>query len=188
MKDDVAKLQGDVLKLQSDNAALRQQVAEMQTALDQFKAEQTAARQKLIDNVAAMIAAANGSTKTTQGKKKKAAVAPDPDRSVSIQETSSTAPGAPGLAPPPDPASGRDISAAENSGAGDENLSPPAKPQKGYYHIVASGETLTLICNAYRDKGVKVTVSEIRRANGLTEESTLKTGQKLFIPKPESDL
>jgi LysM repeat protein len=31
---------------------------------------------------------------------------------------------------------------------------------------------------------VNVTVAQVRRANGLTAKSTLKTGQKLFIPKP----
>ena len=41
-----------------------------------------------------------------------------------------------------------------------------------------------MICTAYRENGVNVTVSEIRKANGLTEKSVLKVGQKLFIPKP----
>ena len=41
-----------------------------------------------------------------------------------------------------------------------------------------------MICEAYRDHGVNVTVSEVRKANGLAPKSTLKTGQKLFIPKP----
>ena len=41
-----------------------------------------------------------------------------------------------------------------------------------------------MICEAYRENGVNVTVSEIRKANGLTADSVLKAGQKLFIPKP----
>ncbi len=69
------------------------------------------------------------------------------------------------LAPPPDPA-------------------PAPKPQKGYYHVVENGETLTMICAAYRDQGVKVSIAQVRKANGLTEKSVLKAGQKLFIPKP----
>jgi LysM repeat protein len=56
--------------------------------------------------------------------------------------------------------------------------------QKGYYHVVASGETLTLISAAYRQNGVNVTVAEIQKANGLTDKSVLRIGQKLFIPKP----
>ncbi len=35
-----------------------------------------------------------------------------------------------------------------------------------------------------RNNGVNVTVAQIRKANGLTEKSILKPGQKLFIPKP----
>ena len=71
-----------------------------------------------------------------------------------------------------------------SAGTDSDNHAAPVKTQKGYYHIVASGETLTLICEAYRENGVKVTVAEIRKANGLTEKSALKAGQKLFIPKP----
>jgi LysM repeat protein len=41
-----------------------------------------------------------------------------------------------------------------------------------------------MICSAYRQNGVKVTLAQIRKANGLTEESVLQVGQKLFIPKP----
>jgi LysM repeat protein len=60
----------------------------------------------------------------------------------------------------------------------------PSHPRKGYYHVVAPHETLSLICEAYRDHGVNVTVAEIRHANGLSSKSSLKVGQKLFIPKP----
>jgi LysM repeat protein len=49
---------------------------------------------------------------------------------------------------------------------------------------VEDGQTLSMICAAYRAEGVPVTVSEVRKANGLTEKSVLKPGQKLFIPKP----
>jgi LysM repeat protein len=149
MKTDVASLQAGVTKLQNDNAALRREVADLQAALDQFKAEQIKARQTLIDNVTGMIAA---------GKKKKETM----ETPAKTPDATSTATN---LAPPPDSA-------------------PPSKPEKGYYHVVADGETLTMICAAYRDHGVKVTVSEIRKANGLTEKSVLKTGRKLFIPKP----
>ncbi len=55
MKTDVATLQATVTKLQTDNAALRQQLTDMQAAFDQYKADQVKARQTLIDNVADMI-------------------------------------------------------------------------------------------------------------------------------------
>jgi LysM domain len=177
MKTDVATLQATVTKLQSDNAALHQQVSDLQTALDAFKAEQIKARQTLIDNVAGMIAAEKDAAASKTKKKK------DPTDSGATTETSSpvktpeTSTAASNLAPPPDTSQ----PAPTPSPAPTE---PAPKPQKGYYHIVASGETLTLICEAYRENGVNVTVSAIRKANGLTPDSTLKPGQKLFIPKP----
>jgi LysM repeat protein len=180
MKTDVASLQAEVTKLQSDNAALKQQLADMQSALDQFKADQLKARQALIDNVAGMIAAEKESGATKPAKKKKDATASETTSQTPIATEISSGPATPSsLNPPPD-------SGSISPGAGGTGDAPPApvKPQKGYYHVVASGETLTMICAAYRENGVNVTVSQIRKANGLTENSALKTGQKLFIPKP----
>jgi LysM repeat protein len=51
-------------------------------------------------------------------------------------------------------------------------------------YVVKSHETLSLIVDAYRDQGIKVTVAQVRKANGLTSKSVLHVGQKLFIPKP----
>jgi len=187
MKTDVAKLQGDVTKLQSDNAALRQQLADLQGALDQFKAEQIKARQALIDNVAGMIAAGKAPGTAKPVKKKKEAPPSEATTETSVQaKTPDATPNTPGLNPPPDTSSTppRTSATGDSAAATVDDTSAPVKPQKGYYHVVASGETLTLICAAYREKGVNVTVSEIRKANGLTEKSLLKVGQKLFIPKP----
>jgi regulator of replication initiation timing len=181
MKTDVAKLQGDVIQLQSDNTALRRQLADLQAALDQFKADQIKARQTLIDNVAAMIVAGKGSGATKPGKKKKEATGSETEAATETSveaKTLDTQAAATSLAPPPDA-----VSASTGASATD-NAPAPVKPPKGYYHIVASGETLTLICAAYRENGVNVTMSQIRKANGLTETSVLKAGQKLFIPKP----
>jgi len=178
MKSDVAKLQGDVTKLQSDNAALRQQLADLQTALDQFKAEQIKTRQTLIDNVAGMIAASKGSGTAKTVKKKKEVPDSETNTDASVPAKTSDTQAAASLAPPPDADSVSPTTLATDSTA------PPVKPQKGYYHVVAFGETLTLICAAYKENGVNVTVSQIRKANGLTEKSVLKAGQKLFIPKP----
>ena len=178
MKADVATLQATVTQLQSDNAALKQQLADMQAAFDQYKVEQIKARQTLIDNVAGMIAAGKASAKPV--KKKKEAPDSETTTETSIQaKTPDAQETATSLAPPPDPAS-----TSPGSDATADTTAAPVKPQKGYYHIVAGGETLTMIRDAYRANGVNVTVSEIRKANGLTEMSVLKTGQKLFIPKP----
>ena len=170
LKTQVTQLQSDVSKLETENATLKQQLADMQTAFDQYKAEQTNARQALIDKVAAMLAEKAGSTKTR--KKDEASVISSAPVEKTHTETT-----APGLAPPPDPGS-------STSSAGTDETAPAPKPQKGYYHVVEKGETLKMICTAYRDDGVNVTIAEIRKANGLTEKSILKPGQKLFIPKP----
>jgi len=175
MKTDVAKLQADVTQLQSDNAALKQQLADLQAALAKSEADRIKDRQILIDNVADMIAAGKGTSKKKKDTPDAESPAPVVNPSPSI---------APGLTPPPDSPPAHTSTPSANADSAPDSTPPPPKPQKGYYHIVADGETLTLICEAYRDNGVKVTVSEIRKANGLTEKSVLKPGQKIFIPKP----
>ena len=173
MKADMARLQGDVTRLQADNAALKQQVTDLQTALDESKAAYDKKLKVLVDNVAGMIASGKSSSeaKPAAPKKKK-----DPAPS---DATSS-------LTPPPDPSSAKPATSANSgdNGAPATGDSAPVKSQKGYYHIVASGETITLICNAYRQNGVNVTVPQIQKANDLTDKSVLKVGQKIFIPKP----
>jgi LysM repeat protein len=60
---------------------------------------------------------------------------------------------------------------------------PPSSREKGYYHTVEAGQTLSAIAAAYREKGVKVTIEDIRKANSLGPNGVIKPGQKLFIPK-----
>jgi len=68
---------------------------------------------------------------------------------------------------------------ADNFGAGG------AAPEKGFEHTVASGDTLSTIVQAYKKKGIKVTVDQILKVNpGLVPEK-MKVGQKIFIPAPE---
>ena len=89
--------------------------------------------------------------------------------------------------PPADP--GSDVTEvhhhkASADGTADSEPAPTPKARRGYYHVVESGETLTMICAAYRADGIKVSLSEVRKANGLSSKSSLKVGQKIFIPKP----
>ena len=49
----------------------------------------------------------------------------------------------------------------------------------GYEHVVKEGDTLSAIATAY-----KVKTSAIVEANKLQSPDTLRTGQKLFIPRP----
>jgi LysM repeat protein len=171
VKTDVASLQKTVTQLQSDNAALKQQLADLQAAFDQYKADQVKARQAMIDNVADMLAKGGG--KSTKKKSADAETTPAaPIKSTEVH--ADLQPTAPGLTPPPDAASSADTTPAP----------PPAPKPKGYHYTVTGGETVAMIAEAYRDKGVKVTASQIRKANGLTPDSVLKPGQKLFIPKP----
>jgi LysM repeat protein len=57
-----------------------------------------------------------------------------------------------------------------------------AAKEEGFEHIVEPGQSLWAIAKAYQDAGVKVSVDDIRRANNL-KDNTLRSGQKLFIPK-----
>ncbi len=62
---------------------------------------------------------------------------------------------------------------------------PPASggaTEGGYEHVIAAGDTLSTIAQAYREKGVKVTVDQILKANPGLKEKSLKVGQKIRIP------
>ena len=52
-------------------------------------------------------------------------------------------------------------------------------------YVIQSGDNLSVIVQAYREKNVKVTVEQILKANpGLVPEK-MKVGQKIFIPLPQ---
>ena len=70
---------------------------------------------------------------------------------------------------------------------------PPANPSpgggtttadKGYEYLVQDGDTLSAIVTAYREKGVKVTVEDILKANPGLKPTSLSVGKKVFIPAP----
>ena len=166
MKTDVTSLQQNVTALQNENAALKQELADLHASFDQYKADQVKERQQLIDNVANMIASSGGKTakkKKTDAEISQPAPAPTPEPSTEVHTS---------LAPP------------DHSQPSTADTAPPTpKKEKGYYHVVVEGETVSIIAAAYRDAGVKVTSAQIRKANGLTPDSVLTPGQKLFIPK-----
>jgi LysM repeat protein len=57
-------------------------------------------------------------------------------------------------------------------------------PDKGFEYEVRSGDTLSVIVAAYKEKNIKITVDQILKANpGLVPEK-MKVGQKIFIPAP----
>jgi LysM repeat protein len=201
MKTDLAHLSDENTALKAQVSTLQDTIAKQQDELDEIKAGRAKERQALIDEVSALLAekttAHHVHPASTAGEDDPAA---PPKKHVS-DDADSTPPepaarhDAPSLAPPPE-ASGPTAADADDSpttpAKATAAVTPPPPPapavhsRKGYYHVVAAHETLSLICAAYRDHGVQVTVAQIRHANGLTAHSELKVGQKLFIPKPST--
>jgi LysM repeat protein len=62
---------------------------------------------------------------------------------------------------------------------------PSDKPEQGFEYVVQSGDTLSTIAQAYKDKNIKVTVEQIKKANPGLDERKMKVGQKLWIPAPK---
>lgn len=57
------------------------------------------------------------------------------------------------------------------------------KATEAYEHVVAKGDTLSSIVQAYNEEHkLKLTVESIRKANQLGKDTPLKVGQKLVIP------
>ncbi len=203
MKTEFAQMQSSITQLQGANAALKEQISSLQDALDKAEAERARERQVLLDEVAKLVASKSGGTPKPSVKKHEIAETPPadeasappppaPHHSTEVHAPDVESAAGSGANPAPVNISGTDDRApviADDSGPAKPDPAPdadpaPSKPQEGYYHVVESGETLTMICAAYRQQGVKVSVAQVRKANGLTEKSALKVGQKLFIPKP----
>jgi len=174
-------MKADIAHLQADNADLKQQLAALQATLDKSEADRAKERQALLDEVADLIAKNNAPHGITLHHHEPADDVATDSTEVhtslknEVAETDTSSSG------PAHPASTEADSAPTDTAPAP---APKPKPQKGYYHVVESGETLSMICEAYRDEGVKVTTAQVRKANGLTSKSVLKVGQKLFIPKP----
>jgi LysM repeat protein len=63
-------------------------------------------------------------------------------------------------------------------------VTDPNAKYEGYEHIVKSGDTLSKIVTAYREQGVKVTLSQVTKhpLNAKVDPNKLLIGQKVFIP------
>ena len=55
-------------------------------------------------------------------------------------------------------------------------------PDKGYDYVIQSGDSLSAIARAYSEKGIKVTVEQILKANPGLKPEKMRVGQKIFIP------
>jgi LysM repeat protein len=182
----IESMKADIARLQSDNADLKQQLSALQATLDKAEADHVKERQALVNEVSSLLASKTSSGTHSAAKHHELAEdSPDQAASVSTEVHAGSDPAPDNAAPTPShpPATTNDSTdtAATSS---PPDAAPAPKIQKGYYHVVESGETLSMICSAYRDQGVKVSISQVRKANGLTSKSILKVGQKLFIPKP----
>jgi LysM repeat protein len=62
----------------------------------------------------------------------------------------------------------------------------PTTPMKGYEYTVKANDTLSAIAKAYRDQGVKVTTTQILKANPGLDATKLYIGKKIFIPDPNA--
>ena len=62
---------------------------------------------------------------------------------------------------------------------------PPKRDEKGYEYTVQSGDSLSLIVEAYKQQGVKTSISEILKANPGLNPNRLLPKQKIFIPAPK---
>lgn len=184
-------MKADIAKLQDQNTTLKQQLADLQAAFDKAEAKHVTERQILLDEVSKMVASGKGpGTPKSPAKKKDISATTPPPATLPPTKTPDGETAAVGAGDAPHANAGSTAvstpAVAANGGTETGGAAMAPKTQKGYYHIVESGETLTLICSAYRQQGVNVTLTEIQKANGLTDKSVLKVGQKLFIPKPEA--
>lgn len=66
-----------------------------------------------------------------------------------------------------------------------EPTADPNAKYEGYEHIVKSGDTLSKIVAAYREQGVKVTLTQVLKhpLNAKLDANKMLVGQKIFIPE-----
>lgn len=81
--------------------------------------------------------------------------------------------------------SGRRATPSGNSG-GNTSSTLDVTPNTGphFEYTVQSGDTLSAIIKAYRDKNIKITQQQILNANPGLKPENMKVGQKIVIPAP----
>jgi LysM repeat protein len=62
----------------------------------------------------------------------------------------------------------------------------PTVSDNGFEYTIKSGDTLAVVVQGCREKGIKVTVDQILQANPGLKPDKLKVNQKIFIPGPKS--
>ena len=61
----------------------------------------------------------------------------------------------------------------------------PARDEKVFPYVIQSGDTLSAIVQAYKEKNIKVTAAQILNANPGLKAERLIVGTKIFIPAPQ---
>ena len=62
---------------------------------------------------------------------------------------------------------------------------PPTASDKDFEYVIKSGDTLDAIVQAYKEKIIKVTVTQIVNRNPGLKPESLRVGRKIFIPAPQ---
>jgi LysM repeat protein len=71
----------------------------------------------------------------------------------------------------------------DNSGGNDTSTDTATTTQQnGYNYKVHAGDSLSAIIKAFKEKGVKVTLSQVLKANPGLNPNTLYVGNTIFIP------
>jgi LysM repeat protein len=88
------------------------------------------------------------------------------------------------LAKTPPPVAAAPKSESERRTKPKTDKSASAQTEKGYWYEVKPGQKLEKIIQAYREKGIKVTMQQIKEANPDMNPNKVLAGQKIFIPDP----
>ena len=70
----------------------------------------------------------------------------------------------------------------------DSGTSTPNPDQNGYYYTIKRDDTLSLIAQAYREQGIRVSTKQIVDANPNVNPAKLVVGMKIFIPAPKGSV
>jgi LysM repeat protein len=84
--------------------------------------------------------------------------------------------------PPPDSDNGTSGNSGSGNNSGTTGNPPADVPTTGHYYTIKSGDRLSAIVKAYRDAGVKVTTSQVLKANPGLDPNKIIVGKKIFIP------
>lgn len=75
-----------------------------------------------------------------------------------------------------------------NESSGDEPEAAALRNGPGFNYEVKKGDTLSLIAQAYREQGIKVSTPQIIKANPNINPAKLLVGTKIFIPAPKGSV